>query len=153
MKAHEALELLHGLLLGQGATPPEQVTTSRRRGEMVQAAKNAVALRVLRRQVMGPQFSNDPCWDLLLCLYQNWADGARISVTDLAYETSVPTATVTRWLSALAAQDMVDRDGDPTDGRRIWIKLTHKAVNQIEKVLSAQAFGGYCRKNSTRLAA
>lgn len=153
MRAYEALQTLQGFLLGQSAMPPGQLSVNRRRSEMVRAAENAIQLRALRCRVMGPQFSDDPCWDLLLCLYINWAEGTKISVTDLAYATNVPAPTVTRWLAALSQQAMVHRDGDPTDGRRIWIKLTNTAVGKVEEVLAAQAFGGYCRGQSIQMAA
>lgn len=140
-RAHEALQMLQGLLLEQPPTPPEHMTSSRRRHQLLQAAQDGIAWRNLRRDVLGHQFSGEPCWDMLLCLYTNWAEGRRISVTDIAHETGIATATVTRWLTALTAEAMVDRDGDPTDGRRIWIRLTRASIEKIERILELQAFG------------
>lgn len=152
-RLQDALEILQEVLLGRDMVQPERMTPSVRRSALAQAAKNATTLRKMRQKILGSQFSSDACWDLLLCLYVNWVEESRISVTDLTHETGIPSATVTRWLCALADQAMIARDGDPNDGRRTWIKLTQLAILQIEQVLGAQAFGGYCRAKPLPLAA
>jgi DNA-binding MarR family transcriptional regulator len=117
------------------------LSSVRRRGALAQAARTNLALRNLRRQLLGTELSSEHCWELLLTLYVNWSQGARISVTDLANETCIAPATVIRWLTVLANNLMICREADPHDGRRTWISLTRAAVEKIEQVLAAQAFG------------
>lgn len=140
-RAIEALELLQHLLVGEEPLAPAALTSGQRRAVLARNAQQAITMRHKRRELLGAELATEPCWEILLTLYTNWAQGARISVTDLAYAAGIPTPTVVRWLAVLVQRKFVCRDADPSDGRRIWISLTRTAVTAIEQVLTLEAFG------------
>lgn len=140
-RALEALELLQQLLVGQEPLVPAALTSGQRRAVLARHAQQAITMRHKRRELVGAELAAEPCWEILLTLYTNWAQGVRISVTDLGYAAGIPTPTVVRWLAVLVQRNFVCRDADPSDGRRIWISLTRTAVTAIEQVLTLEAFG------------
>lgn len=139
-RAIDALEILQTLLLGHEPEEAACLNHTKRRAMLAHAANNALEQRKRRRQILGHELSSEPCWEILLTLYANWSQGSRISVTDLAHETGIPSATVVRWLSVLVDRKQVCREPDPSDGRRIWLRLTREAVEKTEQVLTAQSF-------------
>ncbi|MCY1669465.1 MarR family transcriptional regulator [Novosphingobium sp. SL115] len=138
-RALEALSILQGLLIGEPACPASTSVT-RRRGLFSQTAQTTLSLHQLRRDIFGAELASEHSWEIMLTLYVAWSQGSRISVTDLAHETGIATATVVRWLAVLANSQMVARAADPNDGRRTWISLTKAAIEKIEHFLGAQIF-------------
>lgn len=139
-RALDALEILQTLLLGHELDEAPCLSNMKRRTMLAHAANNALAQRKRRCQILGQELASEPCWEILLTLYANWAQGSRMSVTDLAHETGIPSATVVRWLSALVDRKLVCREPDRSDGRRIWLGLTREAQDKVEQVLTAQTF-------------
>lgn len=140
-RAIEALELLQQLLLGQQPEMPASATVGQRRAFLARHAQHAIATRRKRREILGNDLAAEPCWEILLTLYANWAKDTKISVTDLSYESDIPVATVVRWLAVLVQRGFVCRDNDPSDGRRIWLRLTRTAVAALEPILSLESAG------------
>lgn len=138
-KAVRALLELFELING-GSGSEGNPSANRRRIILQRVGKRMLAFRAWRLHILGPIYSSEPCWDLLLAMYSAWAEGTRRSVTDLTHDTQVPSATVIRWLSALEKGHYVVREADKHDGRRSWLSLTRFGIQQVEKCLSAQAF-------------
>lgn len=135
-RAIEALELLQQLLLGPQTEMPPSATAGQRRMLLARRAQHAIEARHKRREILGADLAAEPCWEILLTLYANWAKDTKTSVTDLSYESGIPSATVVRWLAVLVQRGFVCREADLHDGRRIWLRLTKTAVDSIEHVLT-----------------
>lgn len=138
-RAIEALKLLQQLLLGQEPEMPVLSTVGQRRAFLARRAQHAIEARRKRREILGADLAAEPCWEILLTLYANWAKDTKISVTDLSYESGIPVATVVRWLAVLVQRGFVCRDTDPTDARRIWLRLTRTAVASLEHILTLES--------------
>jgi DNA-binding MarR family transcriptional regulator len=69
---------------------------------------------------------SDPAWDLLLELYAFELSQQRTSVTQLGIMSHVPPTTVSRWITALECEGLVERTIDHLDSRRVFVALTRK---------------------------
>lgn len=75
----------------------------------------------------------DPAWDILLDLLMAKLSYQRISVTSLCVASNVPATTALRWIKILEREDLVIRRADPQDGRRIFVELTEKAEQALDR--------------------
>ena len=98
------------------------------------------------RRIRGTYFRSDllgePAWDILLDLFIQERVGRRISVTAACIGSGAATTTALRYLNLLIEDGLVQREGDPTDGRRSWLKLTPEAVETMSEYLKAGTFLG-----------
>lgn len=78
----------------------------------------------------------EPAWDLLLDLYFRTCRKERVSISDACVASGVPAATALRWIDVLIACDLVVREADAADRRRIWLKPTDKCMSQLKGYLS-----------------
>lgn len=70
--------------------------------------------------------------DMLLDLYASDLEQSRIAVGSLCIASGVPNTTALRWISNLEREGLVTRQGDPYDGRRVWIDLTEAGREAME---------------------
>ncbi len=97
-----------------------------------QGAERAIAVYRTRRrrdQAFGEDADlfNDPAWDILLDLFHAEASASRVSITDAASAPNIPLSTGLRMIRLLEQRGMIERRGDPFDGRRSYLQLTAKA--------------------------
>ncbi|WP_310532069.1 MarR family transcriptional regulator [Novosphingobium sp.] len=91
-------------------------------------ARNAYRARRLRNQYFsGTDLFGEPAWDLLLDLFINACEGKRVPVTSACIGAAVPTTTALRWLTILESRELVEREADSSDARRIFVRLTPRA--------------------------
>jgi DNA-binding MarR family transcriptional regulator len=102
--------------------------------ELRRRATRALELRRLRSEIFGTAISKEAAWEMLLALYAN---GRRLTVTELATTTEAPGTTALRWIDFLESQDLVFREASPTDLRISYINLTEHGVRLMEKYLVA----------------
>ncbi len=69
---------------------------------------------------------SDPAWDVLLELYAFELSQQRVTVTQLGTMSYVPATTVSRWISALECEGLVERKIDDLDNRKVFVALTRK---------------------------
>ncbi len=81
----------------------------------------------------------EPAWDLLLDLYFRTCRKERVSISDACVASGVPAATALRWIDVLVACDLVVREADAVDRRRIWLKPTDKCMGQLKGYFSGLA--------------
>lgn len=74
---------------------------------------------------------SDPAWDILLELYSAELEQRRITVTALCDASSIPLTTGLRWLAALGEEGLVARYYDPLDRRRVYVRLSQKALYSL----------------------
>lgn len=111
------------------------------------AASSMTAARIIRERALRarlfPQVE-EPGWLMLLDLYAN--PGRDVSVTSACGASFVPWTTALRHIDLLEAGGLVEREHDPKDRRRVFLRLTQSAVDAL-----ADYFGDH--RAASRLAA
>lgn len=79
----------------------------------------------------------EPAWDMLLDLYFRTCRKERVSISNACAASGVPAATALRWIDILVEGNMVLREADATDRRRIWLKPTDECMAQLKNYLSS----------------
>jgi DNA-binding MarR family transcriptional regulator len=80
--------------------------------------------RRLREEVFGPGLFADPVWDILLDLYSAEDKGECVQISSLAIAARVPHSTAVRWAKIMTHEGLMVRHRDPTDARRIHVRLS-----------------------------
>ena len=97
-------------------------------GEEIDAILRA---RQLRSHYLGTDLFADPAWDMLLQAYGCHLKQIRISVSSLCDASGVPLSTGLRWLAKLQADRLLEREEDPFDNRRTWVKLSERGTTML----------------------
>lgn len=109
--------------------PPEPaVAGGIRLGELVDRLRR---IRMKRNEVIGAQLFRDPAWDMLLDLFAAHELGQRVSVSALCFASGVPQSTALRTVQRLEERGLVEREGDPDDLRRSWVRATPNVLSGI----------------------
>lgn len=94
-------------------------------------------VRSLRGEYFPADLFGEPAWDILLDLYEAKLAEFRLSVSSVCIGTGLPATTALRWLKALEVQGYVERRPDPNDRRRIYVEVTSKAVDAMDRLFNA----------------
>ena len=96
-----------------------------------------IALRAQKAQrtLFGSELVANPCWDMLLDLYEKTLMHRAVSVSSLALASGVPVTTALRRLAKLEELRFVRRAKDHADGRRVFIELTELGHESLERYL------------------
>lgn len=78
---------------------------------------------------------SDPAWDILLDLMISEYSGRRVSVSDACIASCVPNTTALRWLTVMEDRNLVYRQTDAMDGRRVFVRLTRDAITMMQSFL------------------
>lgn len=110
-------------------------------GARVIYARRARAAYSRRRQ-RGSIFGNtelfgEPAWDILLDLYIAHVDEKPVSVSSACIGSASPPTTGLRWLGVLAENNLVIREQDPNDQRRVLVKLTEFGVEAMDRYFAS----------------
>jgi len=92
-------------------------------------------LRTIRRtrdQYFPSDLFSDPCWEMLLDLYDAKLVGAEVTVTSLGAASGVPLTTALRRMEALQSHGLIVRVEDAGDRRRTIIRLTPSGLQAVE---------------------
>ena len=90
------------------------------------------AVRTVRSRYFPSELFSDPCWEMLLDLYDCVLTGQEVSVTSLAATSGVPATTAWRRISALQAHGLIERIEDRDDKRRSFVRLTKTGRAAVE---------------------
>jgi DNA-binding MarR family transcriptional regulator len=101
----------------------------RRAAALVAFVRNA---RELRTHFFDSNLFGEPAWDILLDLYQAGLTQVRLKVSSVAVGADLPATTVLRWLNALEAKGLIEREQDARDQRRIFVTLSPKGTATME---------------------
>lgn len=85
------------------------------------------------REKLFPRLFRDPAWDMLLLLYVYRAANVPLQVSAIAGLANVPGTTSLRYLDLMIEHQLITRNPDPKDSRRVWLNLTPKADALLEK--------------------
>lgn len=88
--------------------------------------RQAIRARRLRDQYFGGGLFEDPAWDMLLDLSAAELERARVSVSSLCIAASVAPTTALRWISRMTEAGLFEREADPFDRRRVYMRLSEK---------------------------
>jgi DNA-binding MarR family transcriptional regulator len=94
--------------------------------------KAAIKARRAREAFLPAHLFADPAWDMLLELYAAELDQMRVPTSSLCAASAVPATTALRWIGTLESEGLVERKNDVLDGRRIFVRLSSKAVSLME---------------------
>jgi CheY-like chemotaxis protein len=97
------------------------------------ALKDLKAMRRLRAQYFPSDLFSDPCWEMLLDLYDAFLADAEVTVTSLGVASGVPATTALRRMDTLQGHGLIVRAEDKDDKRRTIIKLTDPGLAAVEK--------------------
>jgi CheY-like chemotaxis protein len=118
---------------------PPGMTAERTSGkdlDLVARKRAALAdLRTIRRtrdQYFPSDLFSDPCWEMLLDLYDAKLVGAEVTVTSLGAASGVPLTTALRRMEALQSHGLIVRTEDAADRRRTIIRLTMPGLQAVE---------------------
>ena len=95
--------------------------------------------RRLRARFFDEQLFADPAWDMLLELFHAELTHRRVAISTLCAASNVPPTTALRWLNTLVKQDLVVRQADPLDGRRVFCELAPKASTALRNYFAELA--------------
>lgn len=113
---------------------PERSAEAANPGERKRAAlKDLKTMRRLRSQHFPSELFSDPCWEMLLDLYDAFLAGSEVTVTSLGAASGVPQTTALRRMDTLQGHGLIVRTEDRDDKRRTLIKLTDPGLAAVEK--------------------
>jgi DNA-binding MarR family transcriptional regulator len=119
--AERALDTLNALASERKGVPPTAAVV-----------KVAIKARRDRDAFLPAHLFADPAWDMLLELYACELDQTRMSISNLCDASAVPATTALRWIGTLESEGLIQRQSDPLDARRFFVRLTSKAVSSME---------------------
>lgn len=107
------------------------------RAAMADVAREIYTQRRRRVATFGnPDLFGEPAWDILLDLYIAEADGKTVSVSSACIGSAAPPTTGLRWLGVLAENDLILREHDPQDQRRVLVRLTDRGLAAMDQFFS-----------------
>lgn len=112
-----------------GRYPPAETTSA--------AVRRVLRQRRMREQFFPADLFADPAWDMLLDLYAAQLEGQPVAVSSLCIAAAVPATTALRWIKTMTDTGMFERQSDPRDARRIFIGLSPKAAQAMERYFAA----------------
>jgi CheY-like chemotaxis protein/DNA-binding MarR family transcriptional regulator len=98
-----------------------------------EALKDLKAMRRLRSQYFPSDLFSDPCWEMLLDLYDAHLSNVEVTVTSLGAASGVPQTTALRRMETLQSHGLIARAGDKSDQRRTIIRLTAAGLSAVER--------------------
>lgn len=96
-----------------------------------------IRARRLREQFFAPALFADPAWDMLLDLMAARLEGQPVAVSSLCIAAAVPPTTALRWIRALQDSRLIEREADPGDRRRVFIRLAEQAATALARYFGA----------------
>ena len=106
-------------------------------------AREAYAVRRRRSVIFkNDELFGEPAWDILLDLYIAHTESKPVSVSSACIGSAAPPTTGLRWLGVLAEHDLVLREHDPDDQRRVLVRLTEKGLAAMDNYFASVGTGG-----------
>ena len=124
-------------LVDQTPTAEQPVRTVRDRRESARLLRAIIRRRRARAQFFPADLFADPAWDILLDLAAARHEATRVSISSLCIAAAVPTTTALRWIKGMTAAGVLEREDDPEDGRRSFIRLSDRTAAAMDNYLSA----------------
>lgn len=121
-----------------GAAPIGFHNARSQRQNNIATARLAYTNRRARAAIFGnAELFGEPAWDILLDLYIAYGEGKPVSVSSACIGSAAPPTTGLRWLGVLAENDLVLREHDPEDQRRVLVRLTEKGLAAMDEYFAS----------------
>jgi CheY-like chemotaxis protein/DNA-binding MarR family transcriptional regulator len=91
------------------------------------------AIRKVRSKYFPSELFSDPCWEMLLDLYDGELAGQAVTVTSLGAASGASLTTALRRMDALQSHGLIERAEDPHDKRRTLIRLSRAGLDAVER--------------------
>jgi CheY-like chemotaxis protein/DNA-binding MarR family transcriptional regulator len=101
------------------------------------ALRDLRGIRKVRSKYFPSELFSDPCWEMLLDLYDARLAGAEVSVTSLGVASGVPPTTALRRMETLQGHGLIERADDIDDKRRTIVRLTERGLEAVEQFFEA----------------
>lgn len=125
--------------------PPQERAADRHPPQRNRATLDSLrAVRKVRSQYFPSELFSDPCWEMLLDLYDARLADQQVTVTSLAAASGAPPTTAWRRISALQSHGLIERIDDPDDKRRAIVRLSSTGLAAVENF-----FETYSRRRPT----
>lgn len=131
-------DLLRHAAAAEGTAVPD--ASDSEQPAILALAKAAYRDRQIRTTYFRCDLFGEPGWDILLDLFIQERVGRQTSVKAACIGSGAATTTALRYLNLLIAEGLIQREGDPCDGRRSWLKLTPVAADMMTGYLNDGSF-------------
>lgn len=125
-----------------GDVPSESLALLEGDREVLVRAKSILGDRKRRITFFRSDLFGEPAWHILLDLFIQQKVGNRTSVMAACIGSGAATTTALRYLNLLIEDGLVERQGDASDGRRSWLRLTPQANEAMTEYLGAKGVPG-----------
>lgn len=136
--------LVRQLRRSEGATGPargpEKSPADRKRATL----DDLRSVRKVRSKYFPSELFSDPCWEMLLDLYDGQLAGQDVTVTSLGAASGASLTTALRRMDALQSHGLIERAEDPEDKRRTIVRLSRAGLDAVERF-----FDTYSRRQSS----
>jgi hypothetical protein len=120
------------------ALPENGGSLEQRRILYAEFAREAYATRRRRSRIFqNDELFGEPAWDILLDLYIAHVEKKSVSVSSACIGSAAPPTTGLRWLGVLADQQLVMREHDPEDQRRVLVRLTERGLTAMDEYFAS----------------
>ena len=120
------------------AVPDPATSLEQRRVIYAEMAREAYGTRRRRSRIFqNGELFGEPAWDILLDLYIAHVEKKAVSVSSACIGSAAPPTTGLRWLGVLAEQDLVMREHDPEDQRRVLVRLTESGLAAMDEYFAS----------------
>jgi len=98
-------------------------------------ARQARQLRARMSHFLPRDLLVDPAWDMMIDLFVAAGTGERLYVKDLTLMSGESTTSAMRRIDRLQEAELLSRHPDPTDHRRVRVRLTGKGYTAMAAML------------------
>ncbi|MCW3838341.1 winged helix DNA-binding protein [Sphingomonas canadensis] len=134
-----AIEAVLGVLTrlqqGKGAETADSLRAIRGT-DLHRFARHLFNERRRRDEALGADLFQDPVWDLMLELYAAAGEGERVGINRATLASGVPATTALRYIKMLTKRGLVVREQCQEDSRRVFVRLTDRAMLKMTELLS-----------------
>jgi DNA-binding response OmpR family regulator len=102
-----------------------------------EALRELKTIRRDRSAYFPADLFSDPCWEMLLDLYDARLGADEVTVTSLGAASGVPLTTALRRMEMLQNHGLIDRVEDRDDKRRTIMRLTEQGLRAVENFFEA----------------
>jgi hypothetical protein len=116
--------------------PSAPATTNALTAIAVRKAVDLIEITRRRSRLMSvANLFADPAWFIMLDLFVRQHSGLQTSVSSACHASFSPVTTALRHLAILTERNIIEREYDPVDQRRVFVKLTEEAKAEIQRTL------------------
>lgn len=106
----------------------------------VELARQTYVDRRRRSKIFqSEELFGEPAWDILLDLFIATKERRRVSVTSACIGSAVPSTTALRWISILERHGFLNREADPGDARRVYVRLSPRGYEAMLSYFAASS--------------